>query len=110
MGDVTYLVCLVALHEASREFEEMRLKYRQDAHALATIRETLDQVLEIAYQQQSFGPLTSLFDQEEAALAVYEQAVANVRDAETRWAALSLAMAHERERLTAGQLPPNRIN
>jgi hypothetical protein len=69
---VTYLICLDALHAAHRDLERARIECREAAHALATIRETLDQVLELAYQQQSFGPLINLFDEEEAALAVYE--------------------------------------
>jgi hypothetical protein len=64
--------------------------------------ETLDQVLELAYQQQSLGPLTNLFDEEEAALAVYEQSVAKVRELEGRWSAVSLALAYEKERTMAG--------
>jgi hypothetical protein len=101
---VTYLVCLDALHEAYRNLEEARLRCREGAHALATSRETLDQALDLAYQQQSFGPLNSLFDEEEAALAVYEQAVAKVREAEGRWFALSAALAYEKERSQAGQV------
>jgi hypothetical protein len=74
------------------------------------IRETLDQALDRAYQQQSFGPLNSLFDEEEAALAAYEQAVPKVREAEERWAALSLALAYEKERLATGQVFSSRAN
>jgi hypothetical protein len=107
---VTYLVCLNALHEAYRELEGERLKCREDAHALTTIRETLDQVLELACQRQSFGPLASLFDEEEAALAVYERALIRVKNAEQRWTALSLALSHEKERLSGGLSSPNRIN
>jgi hypothetical protein len=109
-GDVTYLICLDALHEAYRALEEARLRCREDAHALATIRGTLDQALDLAYEQQSFGPLNDLFDEEEAALAVYEQGVAKVRDAEGRWSAMSVALAYEKERVTAGQLPSSRVN
>ncbi|MBL0408013.1 hypothetical protein JKG68_29375 [Microvirga aerilata] len=107
---MTHLICLDALHEAYRGLEEARLRCREVAHALATIRETLDQALDLAYQQQSFGPLNNLFDEEEAALAIYEQAVAKVREAEGRWSAVSLALAYERERLTAGQVFSSRAN
>jgi hypothetical protein len=105
---VTYNVCLEALHAAYCDLEEARLNCREAAHALATIRETLDQALELAYQQQSFGPLTMLFDEEEAALAVYEQSVAKVRELEGRRSAMSLALAYEKERTMAGQLPSRR--
>jgi hypothetical protein len=107
---VTYNVCLKALHEAYHDLEEARLRCREDAHALAAIRGTLDQALDLAYEQQSFGPLNNLFDEEEAALAVYEQGVAKVREAEARWSAMSVALAYEKERVTAGQLPNNRTN
>jgi hypothetical protein len=108
-GDVNYLICLDALHEAYRDLEQARIECREAAHALATIRETLDQVLELAYQQQSFGPLNKLFDEEEAALAVYEQSVAKVRELEGRWSAVSLALDCEKERVMAGRLPSDRM-
>jgi hypothetical protein len=104
-GDVTYLICLDALHAAYRDLKQARIERREAAHALATIRETLDQVLELAYQRQSFGQLTNLFDEEEAALAVYEQSVAKIRELEGRWSAVSLTLAYEKERTMAGQLP-----
>jgi hypothetical protein len=109
-GDVTYLICLDALHEAYRALEGARLKCREASHTLATIRGTLDQALDLAYQQQSFGPLNSLFDEEEAALAVYEQGVAKVREAKGRWSALSLALGYEKERLETGQMSSSRAN
>jgi hypothetical protein len=109
-GDITYLVCLDALFEACHDLEETRLKCRGDAHALATIREALDQVLDLACQQQSFGPLNKLFDEEEAALAIYEQAVAKVREAEVRWSAMCVAFAYEKERMMSAQSPLSRMN
>ena len=107
---MTYLICLDALHAAYRDLEQARIERREAAHALATIRETLDQVLELAYQQQSFGPLTDLFDEEEAALAIYEQAVTKVRELEGRWSALSLALGYAKERLETGQMSSSRAN
>jgi hypothetical protein len=100
-GDMTYLVCLDALFEACHDLE---------AHTLATIREALDQVLDLACQQQSFAPLNKLFDEEEAALAIYEQAVAKVREAEVRWSALCVAFAYEKERMLSAQSPLSRMN
>lgn len=100
---MTYPICLNALHEAYRSLEEARKKSCEAAHALATVRETLSHVLEIAYQQQSFGPLNRLFDEEEIALGVYEQAVARVKAVEERWSAMSLALVYEKERLATGQ-------
>ena len=66
--------------------------------------------MELAYQQQSFGPLTNLFDEEEAALAVYERTVVKVGEAEGRWSALSVALAYEKERMMAAQLPRSQMN
>ena len=109
-GDVTYSVCIQALHEAYRELEDARGRRCEAAHALATIRESLDQRLDLAYQQQSFSPLNNLFDEEEAALAIYEQAVARVGEAEGRWSALSVALAYEKQRMMAAQLPRSRMN
>ena len=107
---MTNLVCLNALHEAYCELEETRLRCREATHALATIRETLDQIVDLAYQQQSFGPLNNLFDEEAAALAVHEQAAATVGEAERQWSALSLALAYEKERMMAGPLPHSQKN
>ena len=107
---MTYNVCLKALHEAYRDLEEARLKCREAAHALATIRETLDQAVDLAYQQQSFGPLNKLFDEEEAALAVYEQSVARVSERAGRWSAVSLAVAYKKERVAAGLSSHGRVN
>jgi hypothetical protein len=96
LGDVTRLVCFGAFRQATCELEKAQLRYRVAAHNLAAVRETLSQVLDTAYQQQSFGPLNTLFDQEEAALTVYERAVDNLAQAEERWCALRVAMAYER--------------
>jgi len=107
---MTYLVCVDALFDACHDLEEARLKCREAAHALATIRETLEQVLDRAYQQQSFAPLNKLFDEEEAALAVYEQAVAKVHEAEGRWSAMCVALAYEKERMMSAQPLLTRMN
>lgn len=107
---MTYSVCLKVLHEAYRDLEEAQIKCRKAADALAAIRETLDQTLDLAYEQQSFGPLNYLFDEEEAALAVYELSVAEVRQMEGRWSAVSLALVYEKERLLAGYLASSRMN
>jgi len=107
---VTYHICLNALHEVHRDLEEARVRCRETAHALATIRETLGQVLEIAYRQQSFGPLNDLFDEEEAALELYEQSVAEMKKMERRWSAMSLAFVHEKERLAKGRVLSSRAN
>lgn len=110
MADVTYPIFLNALHEAYRSLEEAPLRCREAAHTLETIRETLDQVLEVAYQRQSFALLSTLFDEEEAALGIYEQAVFSVREAEKRWFALSVALAFEKERSQSGQVFSTRTN
>ena len=84
MRDMTYSVYANALRDAHRGFDEARRARREAAYTLATIRETLDLVLETAYQKQTFGPLNRLFDEEEAALAAQELAIAMVSEAERR--------------------------
>jgi hypothetical protein len=107
---MTSLVCLDALHEAYDELEQARVRWRGAADALATIRQTLGQAVDLASQQQSFGPLRTLFDEEEAALALYERAVSRLAEAEERWFALSAALAYEKATMLAGQMPRNRLN
>jgi hypothetical protein len=107
---MTSLVCLDALHQAYRDLEQARLRWREAADTLAAIRETLGQAVDLAYEQQSFGPLGTLFDDEEAALAVYEQAVSTLADAEERWFALNAALAREKELMLKGQVSRSRMN
>lgn len=90
-------MCLEAFREACREVEETQREYRQAVHDLANVREKLEQALDLAYREQSFGPLDPLFSKEEAALALYEQAAAKLTEAEERWCALRVALAYERE-------------
>jgi hypothetical protein len=107
---VTSLVCFNALREANRELAKAQRRYCLAAHALRTIREKLSQAVEQAYRQQSFGPLGSLFDEEEAALAVYEKAAAEVAEAEERWCILRVALAYEKELMAAGPLSRQQLN
>jgi hypothetical protein len=98
---LTNLVCLEAFNEAYRDLESARLRYSKAANDLAVSREKLDYVVECAYRQQSFGPIEALFTEEEAALAVYEEAVAGLAQAEGRWWALRMALAYEQELMRA---------
>ena len=100
---MTDFICLEAFREATRELEEAELRCRQAAQGLASIREELEQALDRAYREQSFGPLDPLFTSEEAALARYEQAVSTLTEAEERWCALRVALAYERELMQEGQ-------
>ncbi len=109
-GELTHLVCLEALNEASRRLEIARASYSRAAHELAVSREKLDHVVERAYQEQSFRPIEALFVEEEAALAVYEQAVAELARAEGRWWALRMAFAYEQELMRAGAFAQHRLN
>jgi hypothetical protein len=109
-GDLTHLVCLEAYNEASSRLEAARVRYSRAAHALAVSREKLDHVVERAYQQQSFSPIEALFVEEEAALAVYEDAVAELASAEDRWWALRMAFAYEQELMRAGEPSRHRLN
>ena len=61
---------------------------------MASIRAKLEQALDHAYQEQSFGPLDPLFSKEEAALVEYEQARFKLTGAEERWCALRVALAY----------------
>jgi hypothetical protein len=107
---VTHLICLEAFRGASRDLEKAQLKYRQAAYDLANVHEKLEQALDHAYREQSFGPLDSLFVKEEAALALYEQAAAKLTEAEERWCALRVALAYERELMLEGQPLRHRLN
>ncbi|RDI58523.1 hypothetical protein DES45_10544 [Microvirga subterranea] len=109
-GDLTHLVCLDAYNEASSRLESARVRYTKAARALAVSREKLDHVVERAYQQQSFSPIEDLFVEEEAALAVYEEAVAELARAEGRWWSLRMAFAYEQEQMRAGNPPERRLN
>ncbi len=109
-GDVTGLVCFAAFHKASRELERAQLRYRIAIRALTAIRGKLNQVLALAYQQEAFGSLNTLFDEEEAALAIYERAVAKLTKAEERWCALRVALVYEKELMRTAPLCRKRIN
>lgn len=109
-GDLTSLVCLEAYNEAYSRLEAARVNYSKAAHALAVSREKLDHVVERAYRQQSFSPIEALFVEEEAALAVYEEAVAELARAEGRWWALRMAFAYEQELMRAGAPARHQLN
>ena len=66
--------------------------------------------MERAFEQQSFGPINALFDDEEAALATYEEARAMFTKAQERWSALRAALVYERKLMAAGPLSPNMLN
>lgn len=70
----------------------------------------MDPAVDLAYQQQSFGPLGTLFDEEEVALTEYEQAGSMLAEAEGRRFALSAALAYEKATMRAGQVPRSRLN
>lgn len=109
-GDLTCLVCLDALNEACRELETARLNCGKASSALATSREKLDQVVESAFRQQSFRPIEALFCEEEAALAHYEKAVADLARAEGRWWAMRAALAYEQEMMRREAAGCRRLN
>jgi hypothetical protein len=101
---MTNLVCFDAFREADRDLEMAWLRYRVASHALATVRERLEQAVDLAYQEQSFSPIGTLFDKEDAVRAVYERAAAKVAKAEERWFALSAALAYEKNMMLMGPL------
>jgi hypothetical protein len=69
---MTSLVCFDARHEAYSELEQAQFQWRETANALATIRNRLNQAVDLANAQQSFGPLGTLFGDEEIAKVVYD--------------------------------------
>lgn len=107
---MTRLVCFAAFHQASRDLERAQLRCRVASRALERVRSQLDQVLNLAYQQQSFGPLNTLFDEEEVALAIYQRAVVKLTEAEERWCALRVALAYERELMRKAQPSRRQLN
>ncbi len=109
-GVMKDLVCLDALRAAIQEVEEAEFRCREASHMLANVRGELDRAVEQAYEQQSFAPLGELFDEEEAALAVYEQARAQLASAEERWRGVGAALAYEKEQMLAGGWSRERLN
>ena len=107
---MTNLICLEAFREATRELEGAELRCRQAAHDLASIRTKLEQVLDHAYREQSFGPLDHLFSKEEAALVEYEQACSKLTEAEERWCALRVALAYEEKLMRQGHPLRRQLN
>ncbi|MBM6584112.1 hypothetical protein ILT44_28340 [Microvirga sp. BT689] len=73
-------------------------------------REKLDQVVDTAFEQQSFSPIEALFREEEAALKIYQQASGSLVTIEARWFALRAALAHEQEVMMLGGLPHHRLH
>jgi hypothetical protein len=107
---MTNLICLEAFREASRNLENAHHKYCQAALDLAGIREELEQALDHAYREQSFGPLDPLFSKEEVALTRYEQAVARLTEAEERWCTLRVALAYEEKLILGWQSSRRQLN
>ena len=107
---MTNLICLEAFREACGKLEEAQLKYRQATLDLASIREKLEEALGHAYREQSFGPLDPLFTEEEAVLALYEQAASKLAEAEERWCALRVALAYEEKLMQEGQPSRRQLN
>ena len=110
MGQLTEFVCLTAFDEASRAVENARHRCGKAAAALMACRAVLDRAVERVSKEQSFGTINALFDEEEAALATYEQAKAKLAQAEQRCCAMKAALAYERELMVAGALSGNRLN
>ena len=104
------LICLDALQGASRTLKDVRLVYAQAALDLTVAREKLEPAVEQAFAQQSFGPIEALFREEEAALKVYEQAMAQLAQAEARWLALRAALAYEQTLVLMGSVPRQRMH
>ena len=107
---MTGLVCFAAFHQASRDLERAQLRFRVASHALTRVRSKLGQVLNLAYQQQLFGPLDTLFDEEEVALTIYERALAKLSEAEERWCALRVALAYEKRLMQDEQPSRQKLN
>ncbi|RDI57195.1 hypothetical protein DES45_107112 [Microvirga subterranea] len=109
-GMTAALVSLPAYEASLAELEEARLELAGARNRLMALRETLDQALEQAYRQQSFGPLEHLFRQEETALAACEALAARLAGAEERWCLMRAALALERALAAPGALPRHRLH
>ena len=68
--------------------------------------ESLDRVLDDAFQRQSFGPLEHLFIEEETALEEYRTLVERLAGAKDRWFAVQAALAHEVAMMSRFGTPP----
>lgn len=108
LGDLTCLICLDALAQASQDLKDARCRYAQAA--LTVVREKLEQVISRAFAQQSFGPIEALFCEEEAARRAYEEAVAQLTQAEERCLTLRAALASEQALMLMGALPRQRLH
>ena len=95
-GAIVELVCLPALAESLADLERVRRDCKAATERLMTIRESLDRVLDDAFQRQSFGPLEHLFIEEETALEEYRHLVERLAGAKERWFAVQAALAYER--------------
>ena len=104
------LVCWDAHDRARRDLTEARRRYARAMLALTAAREKLEPVVEQAFAQQRFSPIEDLFREEEAALKVYEAAVAQLVEAEGRYFSLSAALAYEQELALKGPLPRQRLH
>jgi hypothetical protein len=91
----TPLVCRPELDAAHAELECARAACLAARENLMSVRETLDHVLDEAFLRQSFSPLAHLFREEEAALAVYEDAAVALARAEEWWSAVRGALTLE---------------
>ncbi len=106
---MTPLVCLNAFIEAGNDLEQARRRYADAALALTISREKLDQVVDHAFEQQSFRPIEALFCEAEAAQAIYQQAVTSLVTIEERWFALRAALAYEQALMSPGPIPRQRL-
>ena len=90
-GAVTQSICLaelVGLAELAEAFTALKRARRSRCIArnrLTTIRETLDRVLDDAFQRRSSAPVEHLFPREEMALEDYDEAVWQMARAQHRW-------------------------
>lgn len=107
---MTRLVCLEPLRDAIQQVEQAEVNCRAASYALAHVREELDRAVEKAYGQRSFARLGNLLDREEAALALYEQAKAQLSSARERWRNMGTALALEREGMLAGPMSHKQMN
>lgn len=109
-ADANCLVRAAPLGEAERDLHRARQKYAEAALALTVSREELERVVALAFERQGDGLIEALFREEEAAVAVYEEAIAKLAQAERRCSALRAAHSQERELMLAGPMPRRRLN
>ncbi len=107
---VTVLVFLSAFVEVQRDLDRARRAVAEAKLALTICREKLDCVVDHAFAQRKFGPIETLFREEEAARKVCERAMKHLARSEERWVSMRAALASEEEQAQAWPILRHRLH